>query len=283
MRLKPAINLLFILSLAACGSPSLSDNARQTQILGHGGLGFHGTLSGLIPNSKASLQEAILQGYQGVETDVQLSLDRQLVLFHDEFLEHASNCDGLLALTTWEDMSNCTYNGLLSNDDDKLWSLDSLMTFCSARGVQPWISLDVKLYGSDDNRRSMADSMAEALEKALTRWEGTGRFIVESRSPEFLTGLSRKRPKCLLFYTCANISEGLSSPCLSVLDGLCLNIKDVDSSGAEAIREAGLKLMIWGATNKSENYTALGFLPDFLQTDDGGILDDLENLGGDGR
>ena len=68
----------------------------QTLIFGHGGSGI-ASLFNLYPmNSWDGIEHALEKGIEGIETDVQITIDNQLIQFHNEFLEKGTDCNGLV-------------------------------------------------------------------------------------------------------------------------------------------------------------------------------------------
>ena len=55
-------------------------------------------------NSASSLKLASSMGVEWIETDVQITRDNQLVIFHDEKLERTSNGEGFLALKKFSEL-----------------------------------------------------------------------------------------------------------------------------------------------------------------------------------
>ena len=65
----------------------------KNKIIGHRGASFFAP-----ENSASSLEVASSMGLKWIETDVQITLDNKLVIFHDEKLDRTSNGKGFLAL-----------------------------------------------------------------------------------------------------------------------------------------------------------------------------------------
>lgn len=65
-------------------------------------------------NTLSSFYLGLLQGANGIETDVQKTKDGVLVLFHDDTVDRVSDCSGKLSDYTWKELSqlkifgNCT-------------------------------------------------------------------------------------------------------------------------------------------------------------------------------
>jgi len=73
----------------------------------------HRGASGLAPeNTMPAFQLAVEQGANGLEVDVQMTLDGQLVVLHDHTLDRTTNCTGNIANLTWDQVKDCdaSYN-----------------------------------------------------------------------------------------------------------------------------------------------------------------------------
>jgi len=68
----------------------------------------HRGSSGIAPeNTMAAFQLAVNQGANGLEADVQVTLDRQLVILHDDTLNRTTNCTGYVSQLTWDEIKYC--------------------------------------------------------------------------------------------------------------------------------------------------------------------------------
>ena len=85
------------LASTGCRKPDIHNiknlNNGKIMIIGHGGSGFQSVINPLPTNSAASVSKALDElEADGVELDVQLTADKQLILYHDARLESQTNC-----------------------------------------------------------------------------------------------------------------------------------------------------------------------------------------------
>ena len=66
------------------------------KVKGYAHRGLHNAASGIIENSKSAFQAAI-DAKVGIELDVQMSVERTPMVFHDEILSRLAGRDGRLA------------------------------------------------------------------------------------------------------------------------------------------------------------------------------------------
>ena len=62
-------------------------------------------------NTLSSFYLGLLQGANGIETDVQKTKDGVLVLFHDDTLDRVSNKQGKLCDYTWDELKDAEIYG----------------------------------------------------------------------------------------------------------------------------------------------------------------------------
>lgn len=67
-------------------------------------------------NTLSSFYLGLLQGANGIETDVQKTKDGTLVLFHDDTLNRVSNKEGKLCDYTWEELKDIEIYGSCSTE-----------------------------------------------------------------------------------------------------------------------------------------------------------------------
>lgn len=87
-------------------SSTIWDRLESPMVAGHRG----GTQSASY-NTIERFEEAIAEDVDILEMDLRLSLDGVVVVFHDEDLDHKTNCKGLVAKRNWDYIKNCVYKG----------------------------------------------------------------------------------------------------------------------------------------------------------------------------
>jgi hypothetical protein len=92
---------------AGASSRDLLARLRGPRVAAHrGGYGFPDS------NTVARFEIARRQGADIVETDLRMSKDRVVFLFHDSLLDHATSCTGPIASHTAAEIERCHLNGL---------------------------------------------------------------------------------------------------------------------------------------------------------------------------
>lgn len=90
-------------------------------------IGHRGIPSVYPENTMISFQAALQAGVDGIESDLHLTLDKQLVLLHDDTLDRTTNCTGYVWDYTLAQLSSCNAN-YPSIYGDK-WGFQPIPTF----------------------------------------------------------------------------------------------------------------------------------------------------------
>ena len=88
------------------------------QVKGYAHRGLHNQTLGIIENSKSAFQAAI-DAKVGIELDVQMSVERTPMVFHDEILSRLAGRDGRLAFMKAQELTQIPYTG----SQDKIMTL----------------------------------------------------------------------------------------------------------------------------------------------------------------
>lgn len=163
-------------------------------LIAHRGL-FDNTTSAP-ENSLAAFQKAVDAGY-GIELDVQLTKDNEVVIFHDDNLYRTSGIDTKL--------SDCTYEMLqdyrLFHSDEKIPGLSDALSLIN--GTVPLI-IELK--------NSSASDYAELCERTAACLETyTGTFCIESFNPMVVHWFRINRPNYLRGFLSTDYQKELAS------------------------------------------------------------------------
>ena len=87
-------------------SYTIWDRMESPMVAGHRG-GMHAASY----NTLERFEDAIQEGVDILEMDLRLSKDGVVVVFHDEDLDHKTNCKGLIAEKSWDYIKTCLFDG----------------------------------------------------------------------------------------------------------------------------------------------------------------------------
>ena len=95
-------------------------------------------------NTMTSFRLALEKGADGLETDIQMTKDGELVLIHDETLERTTNGQGLVAAHTLKELLALDAGSRFSPDfkGEKIPTLRELLEFVSGRDIL--INIEIK-------------------------------------------------------------------------------------------------------------------------------------------
>ena len=145
--------------------------------------GLHGDLTGegyAAENSLTAFERACRLGF-GIELDVQLTRDGELVVFHDNTVDRVTGATGKV-----KDMTFAELRALkLSGTDDVIPTLEEVLRVVGGR-----VPLLVEM-----KETNFDHSISEATAKVLKCYEGP--FIVESFSPLAFEAIRREMPGAL--------------------------------------------------------------------------------------
>lgn len=130
--------------------------------------GLHDASQGVIENSISAARAAIAAGF-GVECDVQLTADGELVVFHDERLERLTNGAGAVATQRTDELRRLRLNG--GGD-----AIPTFPEFLTAIGGRTPIVVEIKSAFNGDT------TAAQRAAQALAHYDGL--VAVESFDPD---------------------------------------------------------------------------------------------------
>lgn len=230
---------------------------KQPLILGHGGMGVR-SMHPL--NSAGSINKAFTYPVDGTEIDVKVSLDGELIAFHDGTLEESTSCKRNVASTLSKDLENCEYNSMIHSEN--VQRLNSILDSSYPDGTI--FSLDLKPDGQVEGDFLVGFGME--LVK-LTQDYPQYQFLIESQSREFLSSLKMAGAKAKLFYY--GNRENIASQIVAhhEFDGISINIENITKQEVQSIQNRGFEVMLWGCGSVFSNRKALEMEPDIIQTD----------------
>lgn len=142
--------------------------------------GLHGKVdadSFAAENSLTAFSRAVEHGF-GIELDVRLTKDKEVVVFHDDTLDRVTNGTGRVENYTLEELKKLS----LMDTEDTIPTLSEVLSLVGGRVP---LLVEIKEGGAD---RSVSEKSAELLK------EYEGKFIVESFNPLSLGTFKKALP-----------------------------------------------------------------------------------------
>lgn len=235
------------------------DYNQESYVIGHGGMGVTSTYP---MNSLESFLKAMHHKADGVEIDVQMTKDGELIAFHDEFLEHRSTGKGKIEDQSWETIQNLRYTNYpyLSY---KIRKLDEVLSQLSK--WQPIIILDIKsIYDYDEHKYLL---FKNNLSELIIEYQPYIQFIVESKDALWLSQMKEDFPELLTLLYGYDFYIAQDEAVEFELDGIALDFKEYKSIDLEDLESSPLLLSAFNVHLKSDNRRALERSIDYIQTE----------------
>ena len=162
-------------------------------------------------NTRAAYLQAIDEGADGIECDVHLSLDGQVVCHHDPTVDRTSDASGLVAAFTLQQLKAMDFTGVVpaevpaeyGTENEQLLSLDELLELIEERGKPVGLAVEIKHpspYGHLLEERVLQVLGAHGFDPQTGRAGSHGQIAVTLMSfePNSLRYLGRKVNAALL-------------------------------------------------------------------------------------
>ena len=259
----------------------------STHFLGHKGSGSSSIDPSIIENTLPAVQKG-LKTMNGVEVDLQMSLDGTIWLLHDLNLATLT-CNAtlprMIILSRDTEISKiilCT-----SKAQDRMYKLSEIINYWNQATTPFYVSLHIKLDYPVDSMNKPAiggealylSKFADNLAKILPSVKDPGKIIVEVYDATFckkihqlIPGLKVSLIKEVSFPQQINDALDLG------YDGVSCMFTEPTLNAAEVTRAqtSGLIVQLWTPDTQQELTTSLSFHPNFIETDDLTAIADLK-------
>lgn len=197
---------LILLSFFLCYFISCNKSFKKNpnlQILGHSGLD---NSTKYPPNSLHSIQEVFLYGANGVEIDIQLTKDKILVAYHDEFLSKKYALKDRIIDYSLSELRQNSYRKKQWKNF-KIETLENIFSFIKNK-LSFLISLDCKLFPKDDVI-TYVSNFAKVVIQLIKKHGISNQILIEA--PTNISFLKQMKEVGLsVFVYVTNFNEGLS-------------------------------------------------------------------------
>ncbi len=257
---KSGLVILFSL-LIVISSCNKHGDYSSIRILGHGGNGLDNVNILFHDNSFESIELAVLtDGCNGVELDVQLSMDNTLWLYHDPTLDSETSGEGCVATSSDAYLSTLNYQSI---NQEKLIRLADVPTNYLANMN---VVIDARSLNQCTNTPIELGSFVDALIAFRSSCPSSTQIIVGTNDTQWIQTFSVAG-----FETMAEISSIdqfngliLSSPNLDYIVARNAEISEEDVS---LIQDANRKVVIYEVRSPISTRSAFLKGPDFILTD----------------
>lgn len=239
--------------------------------LGHRGTGPTRTQSQWPENSLAAFAAAMAQGADGIELDVELTADGELLVLHDDTLDRTTTCSGCLSAYSFAAARECR---LL--DGARQASGETLPTLAEVYDLLPrdaLVNVELKVYGDACQTPDTGGAvLARRAAVEVQRLDAAARTLFSSFDRDALLVLKREFPQLYA-------APLVGTPSLAGIEELAdLGFDAIhpshslDAERIAAARELGLQVNLWTVNGRGYLEGAVDKQPTAIITDEPGVL-----------
>jgi len=238
----------------------------ETLLFGHRGFGYSAP-----ENSLDSIQKAVEFGLDGIEIDVQLTKDNELIVFHDSFLDRLTNGTGEVSEKTLEEIKFLSYYG-----NESVLTLDEVLNQVNGKLV---VDLDVKC------GRANCNNIEVELVRVIENHEARSYVYVDSFNPLLLYRVKKLDPDVKTIFAFRDVEPLDSTNTLEIpfflkyepfrrvirkiIEPDLLSVEiTVNKKTIERLASKGYPLVLWTAKTDEEIVSALNKKPFAVITED---------------
>lgn len=225
-------------------------------------------------NSLSSFIAAMDAGADGLSFDVEITLDGELVVMHDDTLDRTTNCTGCVSEMTFDEIRACRLlDGAGAVTDERP---PSLLEVYSAIDGSAIMDVELKVFGSECLTDTTGPAqLVEAVLDEITLIGGERRTIfssfdetvadlVKTTRPGYYSALLSSDPGPELVETALRLKQNAIHPRFSV-----------SAETVESALEAGLQVNVWTVNTADSMQAQLDKGATAIITEDPAVLADL--------
>ena len=212
--------------------------------LGHRGTGQTRAGHPFPENSLSSFLAAMDAGADGLSFDVEITLDGQLVVMHDDTLDRTTNCTGCVSAMTFDEIRACRLlDGAGAVTDERP---PSLLEVYSAIGGSAIMDVELKVFGSECLTDTTGPAqLVEAVLDEITLIGGERRTIFSSFDETVAELVKTMRPGYYSALLSSDPGTDLVEAALSLKQDAIHPLFSVSAETVETALEAGLQVNVW--------------------------------------
>lgn len=189
-------------------------------------------------NTLSSFYLGLLQGANGIETDVQKTKDGVLVLFHDETLDRVSNKQGKLCDYTWDELKDVKiYGNCTTGFYDRIVTLKEFLEKFSPYDIH----FAIELKGADVEKETLEMVKEFGMMEKVT---------FTSFRYEYLRKIKDLDSSARIGWLTLAIDDGIMKSLLEIGgEEIAPKAEVLTEELMEKLRKAGLGVRAWGVSN----------------------------------
>tara|TARA_R110002049_G_scaffold125972_6_gene281624 strand:+ start:1353 stop:2219 length:867 start_codon:yes stop_codon:yes gene_type:complete len=272
------IFVAIMLGLSACEKIDVGRienlNGGTISVIGHGGSGFQSAFNELPENSMASIKRAVeIYNADGVELDIQLTKDHQLVPYHDNKLETSTDGYGYVYEFNLSELKEVKYNNEFYASlflNETITSLEDVLIYFSNRRIKPQLHLDLRtwLFNPDIFTQSeFIDVYAEKLVELIERYNYSPYTFIGSSSKESLLAISKINPNLKLCFETESIRSNNDFLQDNSIYGIIAYNDRISNSEIEFAHRNNIRVILFNVKSQKSIVEAVNKNPDYIITD----------------
>jgi len=272
--------LVFILGCKKSDDDSIVNlNGGVIDTYGHAGTGFYGYNYHFPTNSMESIEEAFLvYGSTGVEVDIQLSADSVFFLYHDEFLNTATNGNGCIQDLQSNYIANCHYNLTYTENIDyniTVVPLSELLQWASTQNPQPDLRFDMRGVSFCTGINVSPDLIAEVLCSLVQEYNITSKIYIDSNNPTIVERMVSCNTDFHFYLGVISLDDGIPSNIYNATEGYIINAQSVEKEDIEKAHADNKKVTLFNVRERASCKEAIEMHPDGIISDNLPVLNSL--------
>jgi glycerophosphoryl diester phosphodiesterase len=273
-----ALICLSLLLLISCSESSIKDidnlNDGVIHIIGHGGNGFQSFDNSIPSNTWKGINKAVsAYNADGVEVDVQMTSDDQLVLYHNNKLQETTNCIGCVYDLLRSETRSCRYRSNRYFNryvKSKVIKASEVLGNFKNRKRPPYVYLDVKVTrpcGSSVSDASYLATYAQALVDLIQADSAESFAIVTTKSATLLDNIAGIDSNILLYYENESADTSLNTAVSNSYDGITIDSAVSSKSISASAHNNGIRVVLFGIKSRATSLIAVDTNVDAVMTD----------------
>ncbi len=213
-------------------------------------IGHRGAKGEYPENTLGSFEYALQQRVGGVELDIHLSLDEELIVIHDETLDRTTNQKGAVLSLSSKDIKQAD-----AGSGEKVPLLEEV--FDLFKGKTQEIMVEIKSFGCE-----------KKILKLISQFKNEDQIIIKSFNHRVLQTI-RSHNKAIRIFP---LLYGLVLDPISIIksidgQGLSISIQTVDDQLIKLCHQKSYKTAVWNANNKDQLEQLKSWSVDYICTD----------------
>jgi len=242
--------------------------------LGHRGTGPTREGHPFPENSISSFLAAMEAGADGLSLDVEITLDGQVIVMHDETLDRTTNCAGCVSAMTFDEIRACRLlDGAGAVTDERP---PTLLEVYSAIGGNAIMDVELKVFGSECLTGTTGpEQLTAAVLDEVTLIGGEDRTIFSSFDETVVELVKSTRPGYYSALLSFNPGPELVEAALRLEQDAIHPYFSVSAETVQAARDAGLQVNVWTVNTAESMQAQIDKGATAIITDDPAVLAEL--------